>query len=419
VTAEDEQREPEEEQADGLAADDDPAGLKALGGFAEQVRSTARWLIGAFAAVGLLLVPALPLSDIGSLEGARMAWAIVAIAVAVAAVIASVIMIVRFLSPGATSLAELAAREAKHGDDDELVAYFSRNKALLQGQARSLSELHERYVKARARWLAALEAEADDKRLDRVALAQESVDALTAVVDELLAVARLYGPADVSLAQLAAAEGAAEDEVGDALRYLSKHPAFLGGYPSVRVLREEVARAHEQLLGAQEEAAAEEEAGASLELIRTELEVIEQPIVQIEAVAAYQDLRLPFLRRRWLVALATALVALAIAGLAVAAHEPEPSKHDFSGKTLNNLDLSGTNLEGAEFEDTTFVDSNLTGADVDKADFDGARFIRTRCPSGVLSTRLGSRCPKGHLKLKKPGPVKPVGLLQGGDPASG
>src|ERR1700757_5129576 len=101
-----------EEEADetGHASDaerdPDPGGLGTLGALSDQVRSTARWLIGAFAAVGALLVPGLQLADLGALTGSRLAWALVSAGVGLAAVIIAAAAIARVLSVKPPSFAE-------------------------------------------------------------------------------------------------------------------------------------------------------------------------------------------------------------------------------------------------------------------------------------------------------------------------
>ena len=133
-----------------MAAEKDPGGLGALTAQGEQVRASARWVLGAFAAAGASLIPGLGVAGIGSLEGWRAWVAATAVTVAVLAVIASITAIVRFLAPSSTSLDELAARE-RCGDRDSLVEYFSKSQTLFQGQATSLSHLQKRRTEARER----------------------------------------------------------------------------------------------------------------------------------------------------------------------------------------------------------------------------------------------------------------------------
>lgn len=409
----------EAEASAAQPADDDPAGLKALAGLEEQVRSSARWLIVAFAAVGALLVPALKTEEVGGLDGWRSWVAFGSVIVAAVMILVAVWTIVRFLSPGRTELAELAEREAADGAD-EVVAYFHRNTSLYQGQADSLRDLQKRYVQARERLADAVARTVRDRAPDAVKIAKAERDALTAVAERVTAVAQLHGAAGLTLSELAEAEGATptpEDpsRAERALAYLREHPEFLGEARSVSDLRAQLVAAHEAVVAAEADAKAKEaKGGEALQVTRYRLGTIEHPIAQIEAVAAYQDLRLPFLRWRWLVALAAASIALAMGAFAYATSPPEEPRNDLSGRTFDGLDLSGANLSGADLSDTTFRNSNLEGTDLDDADLDGTRFEKTTCPSGLSSQVVGNRC-RRHLKVRpsKPGPKKPTGRVPG------
>jgi Pentapeptide repeats (8 copies) len=128
--------------------DADPGGLGALSGLSEQVRSTAKWLIGAFAAVGVLLVPGLQLANLGALSGGRLAWALVSALVGIAAVIAATGIITRVVTVSSPSYAELVCREKREAKADPLLKVLNANKTLLQAEAASIEELRAKYGQA-------------------------------------------------------------------------------------------------------------------------------------------------------------------------------------------------------------------------------------------------------------------------------
>jgi len=403
-----------------VATDEDPAGLKDLAALEDDVRASARWLLGAFAAIGALLVPGLGIADIGGLDGWRWDVAIAAVSVAVLATIGTIAGFVRFLRPSRTSLAELAARE-KGGGSDRLIARLEDNKLLLQGWADSIQELHERYNDARERLARAQDAASRDStgaELERVAAAQSAVDSLGAVAAHVEALARLAGPGDLSLADVAAAElrdgSTGAERARLAFDYLNLHPELLGDEAdSFSDLRTKLLAARRELVAAEAElAAAEAKAAAALQSSRTDpvdlaearAATLEAPITQLQQVADYEDLQLAFAARRWWVALGALIVALAMAAFAVAVNEPPKERADLSGQTVERADLSGTNLEKADLTGTTFKDSNLTGADLDGAKFERTRFTGTsRCPDGSRAAVVGESC-AGH---REPPPIRP------------
>jgi uncharacterized protein YjbI with pentapeptide repeats len=262
------------------AEDPGQAALDALAKLTEQVRASAKWLIGSFAAVGALLVPGLQLADLGSLHGMRLFWAILAAGVAAAAVIYAAVTVARVLGISRPTLAQLAAREEKADPDDALMRLVKANRTLLEREANDLRDLQARYRRARAR-----------------------------------AADTTASPVGVEVAQgRAAAYAHVLDSVG--------------------------------------------------------------------SVADFQDVRAEFVRRRGRVAVATAVVALAMAGFALAIHKQGHATSDFSKASLGPVDLSGTNLDEADFHDskldhvdlheTSLHEADLSGADLEGVDLTGA-----------------------------------------------
>lgn len=410
----------------GGQADPDPAGLKSIAARTEQVQSSARWLIGALAGVGALLVPGLGLTKLGTLDGTRLGVAIAALAVALLAAIVTIIALGRFLRAGHLSLGDLVERERK--GDDPLIAYLARNPELLREQATSLEQLERLYLEAHEE-LAGAQRRASkagpSKAELRLAAAAERLTRLEAVETAVMDAARLAGHPDLTLGDLAnvqrtrgsSAPGAEPPKPGttEALAFLAKHPALLAGEA------ETLDQLRDRLLDARAEVLELEAGGVpagehpTVEQAEARVTTLRAIVRQIEPAAGLEDLNLTFRRRIW-VAVLPMIVAVAMGAFVWAANEPPVDRNDLSGVTLRGADLSGANLEHADLSQTTFVDSNLEDADLDGADLEGTRFVSSRCPDGfVTAAGAGSRC-TGHLKILKPPDIRPTTRRErGGD----
>jgi len=102
-------------------------------------RSAAKWLIAAFAGVGAALLSGVGLSDMGALDGARLALAIAAFLVGGLGVVIAISAITDILTPVPVTIAQLADFErrrnekAKRGRNDALIAYIESDPSFLQG----------------------------------------------------------------------------------------------------------------------------------------------------------------------------------------------------------------------------------------------------------------------------------------------
>jgi hypothetical protein len=114
----------------------------------DRIRTTAKWLIAAFAAVGALLAGTAPLSNVGKLDISswRLWVAVGTAAVALAAVGAAIWAAARVLLPLTRTLPELAR-------DRNVRSLLDENYELLDGQARTLADFEVRYAAARDTWL--------------------------------------------------------------------------------------------------------------------------------------------------------------------------------------------------------------------------------------------------------------------------
>lgn len=105
----------------------------------DQTRSTAKWIIAAFAAVGASLIAGLQITGLGKLEGQDLALAVAGLAVALSAVITAIVLVGRVLTPPLVLLDEV---KEQVGD------LVEADRTLLKGQAGDLPTLLRRYETA-------------------------------------------------------------------------------------------------------------------------------------------------------------------------------------------------------------------------------------------------------------------------------
>lgn len=132
-------------------ADGDPTGVGIPDALADRVRESAAWLVAAFGAVAVLLVPGIQLADLGALNGTRLWIAIGSAIVAAIALGLAMRLVAPFLRSNTTTVAELAAADGKHAR--AVVAALDANPTLFQGEGTSVGTLQE----ARKRAATALE----------------------------------------------------------------------------------------------------------------------------------------------------------------------------------------------------------------------------------------------------------------------
>jgi len=177
------------------------ASQPASSGFAqgiEYLRSTAKWLIVVFAAVGAVLAAGTQLSSIGKLQwgDGRLTAAIVAAAVALVAIGAVIATVLAMLMSGYMTLAELA----KKGDRDREIKFLAREELLVLAGYDKVKDLQEEYKRLAERrntllsqYYNLLDAEKDAeaqptvKELTRL---EARIGYLDSVVDHILSAAR-------------------------------------------------------------------------------------------------------------------------------------------------------------------------------------------------------------------------------------
>lgn len=141
-----------------------------------EIQSTAKWLIGAFAAVGTVLVAGSQLSDLGEVtDPDRLALAFTGAALSLAGIGIAVWSLGNAVSPQApTSTGDLVVLEQQRNSlFGKIVA---RSPELLQEQATSVADLHQRLVAARVRRLKAEEKRDADPKDARAAAEYAACD---------------------------------------------------------------------------------------------------------------------------------------------------------------------------------------------------------------------------------------------------
>jgi hypothetical protein len=153
--------------ADEAAAGSAPAGSSTAAASAAnmdaavlQIREVAKWLIAAFAAVGVALAAGSQLSEIGSLSGWRLVAAFAGVILTLAGIAGAILFATRVLTPRQIALNRLVRDECKSKIGEEVRG----DGSLLLGHGKSLKEFAEKRDQALAAENAAWSAyEAADK----------------------------------------------------------------------------------------------------------------------------------------------------------------------------------------------------------------------------------------------------------------
>jgi hypothetical protein len=105
----------------------------------DRLRETAKWLIGAYAAVGAAIIAGLQLTSLGKVEDDARLWVgAVAAAVALLAVMTGISKIAGVLAPAKVEAQDL-------GPNSEAEKMVQATPTLLKGQATTLAELRSKY----------------------------------------------------------------------------------------------------------------------------------------------------------------------------------------------------------------------------------------------------------------------------------
>jgi hypothetical protein len=315
----------------------------AFGDADQETRTTAKWVVAAFAGVGGVLLSGIGLSSLGNLEGERLGLAAAALTLGIAAVVLAVYLAADVLTPTPVTLNDLASFER------------GRNSRRRDAGERS-------------------ETDAQDAKRDPAAKRH----------DELVA----YVESDPSLLQ-----GIVDREKVDS------HVVLIAAQSQYLIALDESFRATNDVWDAEGMGAPEDEI-AELTKIATaansKVETIHWTVRRLETISSATEAMLVFKRRRLAIAGCALLAALSIGAFAWAGNPPEPARADLRGATLEGIDLSGASLREANLEGMTIRAVDLTGTNLEGAAVDDTTWKNTICPDGTNSDNAGETC-AGHL----------------------
>jgi hypothetical protein len=144
-----------------------------------EYRATLRWVVSSFGAVAAALLVGLQLTSLGSLEGWKLFWALVSVAVAFAAILVVMIAASRVFAPVIGTYVGFA-----EGDEFQALRDFlAHDPSPLQQEAHSAAELAEMYERAEAAQLAAWKAREADKNSDKRQKALEDAESAYEALD--------------------------------------------------------------------------------------------------------------------------------------------------------------------------------------------------------------------------------------------
>ncbi len=140
---------PEDSAGEGAAKESGVARANASADKAiTQIREVAKWLIGAFAAVAVVLAAGSQLSEVGSLEDERIIVAGLAILATLFGVVLAIYFTVKVLTPKSLTLRRAVLDEENGSPAGQAVA---EDPTLLLGHGKSIKEFEERRNAALAR----------------------------------------------------------------------------------------------------------------------------------------------------------------------------------------------------------------------------------------------------------------------------
>lgn len=138
-----------------------------------QIREVVKWLIGAFAAVGVALAAGSQLSEIGHIDGLRLVVASAGLFLVLAGIVVAIFCATRVLIPQAISLKELASAKEHAKVRDAIAA----DPSLLLGHGSTIADLERERDEAIAREDEAWTAFENKEDKTQQALAEKSSDA--------------------------------------------------------------------------------------------------------------------------------------------------------------------------------------------------------------------------------------------------
>jgi Pentapeptide repeats (8 copies) len=311
---------------------------------AEKLRGSAKWLIGAFGAIGAVLVTGIQFSSLGSADGWDLALGLVGVGLVFGGVALALYSIASILAPRGKTLSELTAAEARADAPtrpdptvarvDPVIKFFRDNPELLRafGTVGELKQAFDRdrevYMKVFALWHA--------------------------------------NPTKANAKLLKQVEG-----LGKPTEDISSSVLAWANYQTLRVDYRKML--YGQVIPA-------------LALIATGLVLFIIKVTGTSSSPASAGLAAAKLH-------GADLTGAQLAGVNL-------GKADLTAAKLVHADLSGATLSGATLDQANLTGANLAKANVTGASFTGATWSHTTCPDGTNSDDADASC-LAHLTISK------------------
>jgi hypothetical protein len=304
----------------------------------DRIRTAARWLLGAFGAIGAALAIGAQFSNLGKLQGGARDWALVGVGLTFAGIGLAIAAGAAVLAPRSRSLREVAEREQAgtpepgHGPlfrfRDPALELFRRMPELLT-PFRSVHEL----VQERTRLLDAYDKEYSRWSRNRTTANKKALDKAsddTAVVEDV-------------------ANSIGEWVNYTAVRSVYRRALVFGVFPGVIA------------------------AAAGLTLFALKIPDVPPTHTPADVRVAGVDFE-----------------GLDLHGVRL--HGADLTKANLAKANLSGADLAQARLDGANLAGADLSDANLDGASLTGADTSDAIWRSTTCPDGRLSDDVGGSC---------------------------
>jgi hypothetical protein len=169
----------------------------ALGGAADRIRETVKWLITAFAGVGAALIAGSQLASLGKIDGGRLVFAVACVVVGLGALAYAIAVAASVLTGGRVSLGDLA--DATGTDLDAVRSRVNSDPALLVGYS-DVADMNSEYGSVLGQRKTDFDAHYDDVHNSGKTLTAQLSDAKALAADQavqrLLTVASFYTLSD-------------------------------------------------------------------------------------------------------------------------------------------------------------------------------------------------------------------------------
>jgi hypothetical protein len=343
-------------------AQDAPPPSEAVAKGVDRVREAAKWLIGAFAAIGGVLIAGSQLSSLGGLEGGRLLLAVLAAVLALVGLALAIWLVFDIMLPSQATLHDLV--EAERRGDQGLGTIARDHPELLQGYSKKVAGLQSSYRAALIQRRRALEGNYQTPPTvsdDEVLRANNRVTSIGYAVDAVLSVA-VYLALDRKLRSqsrkwllFAAALGTAVAIIGFVFAANPPQDDEAGGDTTAGLQLDGALLPNASLAGQ--------------DLSNANLEATTLSDADLRAA----DLRdATITNARW--------------------EGADLRGANLNGADLRNSDLSQADLRGADLSEADLTNADLAEADLAHAKMSGITWSNTTCPDGALSEDKGGSC---------------------------